>query len=188
MTELPKEIRAFVAVELPASALAALAEFQDGLKCGIRNVSWTRPEAMHLTLCFLGNIRADRLVELFAAIGGAFQGVRSFSLQLGRPGSFGGRVIWAGLETPPPELGSMATALRAACAPYSAHDEKREFNPHITLGRLRKPWSGCARAIAAKRFVPPPAWRVEKAALLRSELMPGGSRYTVLAEFPLEKS
>jgi 2'-5' RNA ligase len=187
MSGLPEEIRAFVAVELPASAVAALADLQSRLKGALRNVAWTRPEAMHLTLRFLGNIRAEQRPGLVAALDRALNGRRSFLLRLGRPGSFGGRVVWVGLETPPPELGETAAAIHAACAPFSAHDEKREFNPHITLGRMRRPWSGCARAVAAERFEPPPTWRVDTVKLLRSELRPGGSRYTALAEFALAK-
>ena len=64
MSDLPPTIRAFVAVRIPDDILARLAAFQHQLKADFRSVSWTRPEAMHLTLQFLGNIQASHLPAL----------------------------------------------------------------------------------------------------------------------------
>ena len=60
MSDLPEKIRAFVAVRIPETVLAQLASVQQQLKGKFSDVSWTRAEAMHVTLQFLGNV--DRLL------------------------------------------------------------------------------------------------------------------------------
>ncbi len=65
--------------------------------------------------------------------------------------------------------------------------EQRPFHPHLTLGRVEgAPPPGLAAAIAAGAGRPLGRWVVDAVTLLRSELAPGGSRYTPLAAWRLE--
>ena len=185
MSGLPEHIRAFVAVRIPETTRAQLADVQRQLKPELRDVSWTRPDAMHLTLQFLGDIESARVPELKSALRAVARDYSPFELELGVAGSFGNRVIWIGLQRGEEALNDLANAVRRAIASFSGHEENREFSAHVTLGRLRRPTRG---ASAALRKVSPPMfqpWIVSDFELIRSELSPRGSRYTEMGVFAL---
>jgi RNA 2',3'-cyclic 3'-phosphodiesterase len=183
---LPPLIRAFVAVRLPEETVARLAEFQMKLRPLFREASWTRPEAMHLTLRFLGNIESARVNDLTAELLVATRLKAPFSLELGAIGQFGNRVLWVGVQSGSEPLARLAEVVREACAGYGAHEEERAFHPHVTLARLRRPERGAGarlREVKAPSFA---TWQVNDVELIRSELSPRGSRYTTLAMVPLD--
>jgi 2'-5' RNA ligase len=185
MSELPSHVRAFVAVTIPDVVIAQLAAFQQRLKAEFRDVSWTRPEAMHLTLQFLGAVASESLPGLTEALENATTGMKSFEVQIAGAGSFGNRVLWVGVGRGRDSLRQMAAAVVKATLPFTAVREARDFNGHVTLGRLRVPASRTAsvlRSVAAPAFE---GWRVDRFELIRSELSPKGARYTTLATFPL---
>src|ERR1035441_9550146 len=47
-------MRAFIAIDLPESLHATLAEMQQAVRGAAQGARWTRPEGIHLTLKFLG--------------------------------------------------------------------------------------------------------------------------------------
>ena len=92
-------MRAFIAIDLPEPLHAALAEAQQAFRNACRDARWTRPEGIHLTLKFLGEIsdaQTKQVVEALAQIG-QFEPfsveVKGFGFfpQAQRP-----RVFWAG--------------------------------------------------------------------------------------------
>jgi RNA 2',3'-cyclic 3'-phosphodiesterase len=184
---LPERIRAFVAVRIPDEVLSQLGAIQQQLKRKFPEVSWTRAEAMHVTLRFLGNIESARLPELDGALRGATGGFSAFDLELSGIGSFGNRVLWAGIKRGAEPLTLLANSLRPAASTFSAHEEERPFNAHVTLGRFRRPERGVARILAELKAPQFGSWRVDHFELIRSELSPQGARYTALAEFPLQQ-
>jgi 2'-5' RNA ligase len=185
MSELPPHLRAFVAVRVPDDVIAQVTAFQQQLKPGFRAVSWTRPDAMHLTLQFLGNISSGGLPALTTVLKLVATRHGSFSLALGGAGAFSNRVLWAGMKEGAEPLKQLAEAVGEATKAFADHHETREFNAHLTLGRLRAPMRG-ASAILQKTTCPFfPAWQVHDFELIRSELSPKGSRYTTLGQFEL---
>ena len=185
MSDLPERIRAFIAVPVPESVRAGLHAFQQRLKRELSEVSWTRPEAIHLTLRFLGNIESARLDALKGALAHGTSNLQAFKLALGPAGSFGNRVIWVGLAEGIEPLTTLAKRVRIAAEPFSAHEESRAFSAHVTLGRLRRPGRGMNAKLM--KFPSPRGepWIANRFELIRSELSPHGARYTTLAEFPL---
>jgi RNA 2',3'-cyclic 3'-phosphodiesterase len=183
--ELPPLIRAFVAVTVPEDVRAELKIAQDQLRAGLHDVSWTRPEAMHLTLHFFGDVESARLREVRAALAAVTASLAPITLAVRGVGEFGGRVVWAGIYGDVDELKQLAHGIRDAVARLGFAVEKREFNPHVTLGRFRVPSRAVRTKLAAwheREFGTFVAADVE---LIRSELSPHGSRYTVLQHFRL---
>lgn len=124
-------MRAFIALELDE-------ETQDdlGALCyGLPDVRWVDPSLMHLTLHFLGDVELEPVLEALASV----PMPPSFSVTLSGVGRFlakTGGAIWVGVEDSEPLARlheSMRRALRLAGVPL----EKRKFQPHITLGRIR---------------------------------------------------
>jgi RNA 2',3'-cyclic 3'-phosphodiesterase len=185
---LPETIRAFIAVRIPKAVLAQLVSAQEQLKRKFSDVSWTRAEAMHVTLQFLGNIESARLLELEGSLRRAIEQIPSFEMELAGFGSFGNRVLWIGISHGIEPLTSVAEAVRRVTNGFDVHEEERGFNAHITMGRLRHP---SRDVVATLRELDAPAfgsWRVQEVELIRSELSPHGSRYTTLATVPLGRA
>jgi 2'-5' RNA ligase len=185
MSDLPEAIRAFIAVRIPDFILDQLAAIQNRLKEQLRDVSWTRREAMHITLQFLGKIESANVPQLHAALLDATHDTSAFELALAGLGSFGNRALWVGVGTGTERLKELARLVRSAAQPFAAHEEERPFNPHVTLGRSHQPGRGVA---AALRNCPQPifpSWKVSEFELIRSELSSKGARYSTLATLTL---
>lgn len=152
-----RSLRLFVAVKLPDEVRAALAGAIDllraaGADAGLR---WVRPEAMHLTLKFLGSTSEERLPELEDALAGATRDVAAFVLQPAGFGSFHGgrgeiqhrgtresyhynlRVVWVGVQGEIEALRLLAARVEQHLAPLGFPTEKRAFAAHLTLARVR---------------------------------------------------
>lgn len=176
-------VRAFIAVDLPAAVKTALTGIASDLDRTLSPgaVRWVRPEAMHLTLRFLGN--AD--VETLPAIGSVLDQITAahepFEMRLDQPGCFPSprrpRVIWVGLAGNEPRLLSLKADLDEALAPLGWPVEAKTFHPHLTLGRVKE--EGRVRDYTPEAAVPPLVVPVTRLLLIESELRPEGPRYTV---------
>lgn len=167
--------RLFVAVDLPrplAGRLAALAPTARGVKP-------VRPESIHLTLHFLGDVPVAAIPALAAAL----EQVRAapFAVALARRGRFPprgpARVLWVGLA-PQAALASLHAACGRAIQAVGLPIESRPFTPHITIARLGEAAdSRIAAAFLEGDGDPAAAFPVERIVLYASERTPGGSRH-----------
>jgi 2'-5' RNA ligase len=104
-------------------------------------VKWVRPENIHLSLKFLGDVDDARESELSAALqqaAGAGSEPRPVTLQITGFGVFPDyhrpHVVWAGV-TPDPGLELLQHGVEQAFAPLGFPTEARAFRPHVTLAR-----------------------------------------------------
>lgn len=191
----PSELRLFIAADLPERVKDALAKAIGELRASLRGpYRWVSPEGIHLTLKFLGNVPADRVPSLGEALVGAVHGHAPFSLRLDGTGTFPPQrspsVVWAGLGGDVDALTGLQRSIEASVEPLGFPPEQRAFSPHLTLARVRERLSrtevdGLADRLSRLRFADEEAFAVEGVSLVRSELSPGGARYTVLARVPL---
>lgn len=191
--------RTFLALELPDPVRAALAReiarLTRGLGQSLPPVRWVDPAGMHLTLAFLGELD-DAGVQ--AAIEAAEQGAastRPFRVALAGPGYFGPRsaprVIWAGVGGETRALVAAQAQLADALAARGFPRESRPFAPHLTLARVKQalPPAELERLLAAlsrSEAGDTAAMTVDGIVVMKSELRPGGARYTPLARCPFE--
>lgn len=141
-----------------------------------------RPETLHLTLAFIGDVALDRLPALHAAA----DEVRSpaFRLCLDRLGFWGhNRILWAGSRDSCPGLtalaGKLAGSLRTHGWPTGIRDGK-DFAPHVTL--VRKVVAGKPELPA----IPAMDWDCDSFVLARSRLAASGSAYEIIGRWPLD--
>ena len=191
-----KQLRLFVAVELPEPALRALADTIARLQRLAPNdaVRWVRPEGIHLTLQFLGATAEERVPLIHTALRLAVRDVAPLDVAPSGVGSFGGRanlrVVWVGLSGAGGTLAGLAERVQRATEPLGYEGEQRPFNGHLTLGRVREGASRDDRAKlhdALARFEAPrvPSFRVERVSLMQSTLGRGGAVYEQLGSYPL---
>ncbi len=187
-------LRLFIACLLPEEALSALASAQQQfLKAGAPKLRWVRPEGIHLTLKFLGEVPQERVQAIDRRLGEAVVGVRPFDLALDQLGTFGGRngprVLWAGIRGDLDRVGELQQRIEAAMAALDFSREDRAFRPHLTLARAsndlmavqQRHLEGLTRTVE----LPEVAIPVSQVSLMRSILDRSGAIYHELASFPL---
>lgn len=180
-------MRAFIAVELDPQIKKTLQAFVTALRTTRGDVRWVRPDGLHLTLKFLGEIDGDaagRVGEVLAGLAGrhepfpiGFQGTGVF------PGERDPRVLWVGVSAGP-GLAAFQDELDRVLEAEGFERERREFKPHLTLGRVKGP--GRIREVLAEldkrrgeAFGDMTARRV---ALFESRLRPEGPEYRIVRE------
>jgi len=178
-----RAVRAFVALELQPPLRAALEGLQARLRPRLGELRLVRPEAIHLTLRFLGETTAGQVEALRPALAAAAAGCPSTEVPVAGAGTFpergSPRVLWVGLELPPAVLELQRACERAARAAGFAA-EPRPFQPHLTLGRWRD------RAPRPELpAVDLGTARLDTLVLFRSETRPDGAVYSQLARFAL---
>jgi len=184
-------LRTFVAIELPAEVLHQMKQVQAQLGTLVPSgsVRWVRPEGIHLTLKFLGQVPISQLDLIGRAMTAAAQAVGPFALEIGDLGCFPDsrhpRVVWVGVNEPTGALGALQRAVESAISPLGYPSESRGFQPHLTLGRAaRDAAPGDLRRVgeivAAANVGVLGQVAVSEIALIRSDLKPGGAEYTTL--------
>lgn len=178
--------RMFIALTLPDPVRAAVA----ALETPMLGVHWTRPEQLHVTLRFLGDVLAeqrDRMLERLAAVQ-----VMSFVLPVETLGTFPPpgrppRVIWVGTGSGHPRLFQLRQRVDDALLSAGLDLDVRTFHPHITLARCTENAGPAAVewCQAQREFAAPP-FRVTSFELYASELRPDGARYSLRHSFPLK--
>lgn len=182
-TKTASAIRAFVALELPAALRAGLAETIAALAPAVPSIRWVDPAHTHLTLRFLGWTTRDRLAALeprLAALAAATPPLQSRVAGLGLfPPSGRARVLWVGIALPR-HGATLQAQCEAAAVAAGFPPERREYQPHLTLGRWRDPSPRPKLPAVDLGIV-----QLDRLVLFRSELKRSGAEYTPLSTFAL---
>jgi 2'-5' RNA ligase len=147
-----------------------------------------------VTLRFLGEVSAETAerfaAEIDRAVAGARAGALSSAGALLLPGRGRPRVLGIGFadaSSALPALAAVAQAAETAVRRLGGEAQTRAFRPHVTLGRVRRPWpreavERFAREADSLRF---PEWPVRACVLYESRLHPSGAVHTPLREWAL---
>ena len=181
-------MRTFIAIDLPEPLHLALAEAQRAFRSACPEARWTRPEGIHLTLKFLGEISDAQLrqaVEALHAIGP----ISAFPVELKGFGFFPQarrpRVFWAGIEAPP-ALAELAERVERAMEKVGFLREERPFTPHLTLARFNvpRPQPALEAALASREAASLGRFEASEFFLFESKLSPNGAQYRKVSRFP----
>lgn len=193
MGPLSRDVRAFIAIDPPATVKDFLGTLSRELQRSDANVKWVRPESIHITLKFLGEISFDCIPQLEQILPSVFSSQLPIQLSVRGIGSFPERsrprVIWAGLVDPSENLRSLAAAVDRVLEPLGFSREKRPFSPHLTLGRVQSHSGvkGLIERVQQRAEVSGPSFVADHAILFRSDLKPTGAVYSVLSRFPFHR-
>ncbi|MFO8076854.1 MAG: RNA 2',3'-cyclic phosphodiesterase [Actinomycetota bacterium] len=175
--------RLFVAVTVPSEVRARLDAALAGLRQRWPSLRWTRPEGWHLTLAFVGDCDEDRAREVSDAAAEAAAAVGPFEVALtGQLGSFGRRVLWAGVAAPE-GLVTLAERTRAGLAARGIDVDERPFSAHLTVARA--PARGRLPHARPRWQGPRSPWWVTDVRVMRSVPASGGPRYEARSAHPL---
>ncbi len=181
-------MRAFIAIDLPDSLHAALRETQQTFRSAAPDARWTRPEGIHLTLKFLGEIsdaQVKQVVESLAQIG-KFEPFRVDVQGFGFfPQARRARVFWVGVEAPP-ALAELAARVEREMEKAGFPREDRAFTPHLTLARFQvpRPQPELEAAVARQETTSLGGFEASEFFLFESKLSPQGAQYRKVMRFP----
>ena len=188
-------MRLFVALNFPPPVRQDLWQATAPLRDLDVPMKWVRPDGIHLTLKFLGEVPEERDGEVHAALQRAAAGARALTLALGGEGAGGAgekgfgvfpdftrpRVVWVGIAAEP-ALEILQHRVEQEFAPLGFATEARPFRPHITLGRAARQarprdFAGLEAALGRVEFAA--SVLVGALDLMQSTLQSGGAVYNV---------
>jgi 2'-5' RNA ligase len=187
-------VRAFVAIELSPTILQALDDLQSRLRQDVspKLVRWVRPQGIHLTLKFLGDVPKGQIETIAESLREACAPHAPLTLSVEGMGCFPNprrpRVVWVGVAEPSGALSRLQRDVERALGPLGFPPEKRGFSPHLTLGRVKGRDRDAVAALGeyvSQAKVRIGEMQVHAVHLMRSELLPGGAVYSELALAPL---
>lgn len=184
-------MRTFIAIDISDEIREALARIISHLKYAGADVKWVDPGNIHLTLKFLGEVSEEKSRLVMESIDGIAASVRPFEITVKDIGAFprveNPRIIWARLDSGVGESRQLARVVEEAMSVLGFEREARQFEPHLTIGRVKSARN--IEDLAAKigaydspRFPLLPPHLIDSIALFRSTLTPKGSLYTKIHE------
>jgi len=177
--------RLFIAIDPPAAVREQLGALYEP----VRGIAWTRPEQLHLTLRFLGDVEIALRDSLEAAL--ARVTVETFLLPVAGLGSFPprgpARVLWVGVGQGHTRLHQLRQQIDDALLGCGLDLDVRHFQPHVTLGRVRDeaPPGAVAQFLKRHQAYEAAPFRASAFVLYASELRPSGAVHTPWRVFPL---
>jgi 2'-5' RNA ligase len=184
--------RLFFAVPVPGAAREPLEAALPRLEPLLGTARLAPPGGWHLTLAFLGQVRAELADEVVRVGEAAVAGVAPARLRLEGAGTFPegrkARVLWAGVGGDAEVLVRLSAALAEAGKAAGLRSEDRPLVPHLTLARFSTPVRVATEALdlVAAAAAAGPSWEARALACYRSTLGgPRGARYRVVREFAL---
>lgn len=182
-------LRAFLAIELPQDLKEGIFRLgQELIDSGVK-IRPVAKTAMHLTVKFFGDVTANQVELIKAAMEKSAEIFPPFSLSAHGLGAFPGyknpRVVWVGVAGDTLILENLALDLEKRWQAIGFAPEDRPFKGHLTVGRAMdridpQILAGALKTLGSFSSEP---FAVKAITLYRSELLPGGPRYAVLARY-----
>jgi 2'-5' RNA ligase len=177
-------IRCFAALPIPAASREALGRALEPFLDQRWPVRWVRPEGVHVTLKFFGEVAQERSEAIAESLDFAVAGIGPLPLTLTGFGAFPGpdrvRVLWAGVDAPA-ALELLQDRIETRAEELGFAGEGTIFRPHVTIGRVRE-GERIPRAESDRLFAAPLAssFTADRVVLYGSTLRDGGAEYTEL--------
>jgi len=187
-------MRCFIAIDINEQIRMALGNLQDELrsKADIKksDVKWVRPEAIHLTLKFLGEIKDEQVVDICNITEEVASRHENFELDVESVGHFGGRsarVLWVGAGQDCENMLQLQEDLEEQLDLAGWPKEARKFSAHLTLCRIRNPKAGIKLAQMTQEYkdLTLGTMPADSISVYQSQLTPKGPIYTLLGNYKL---
>lgn len=181
-------IRLFIALEIPEdvkdlvySRLQESSEYTSGYK-------WEPKEKIHLTLKFIGDIQKELLPDIIREIE-FVKDFSTFNCNISKFGFFFRKgqpvILWCNCDAGD-KINSLVSELNLRLEKFGIEKDKRNFNGHLTLLRIKKRVSeNFIKSFKELKFESI-QFSCNKIALIESELKPSGSEYKVLKIYELK--
>ena len=184
-------IRAFLAIEPPKEIIRKISDIQNCLKKLLNmDIRWVKPEGMHLTLKFLGDVPEKDALNISSASGEAASSVGPLGFSVSGLGVFPDirrpRVVYLELKGDTDKLASFQKKLEGILAEIGFPEEQRPFRAHLTLGRVKsaRGIADLAKELEKRDIYTAGEFMATELCLFKSDLTSKGAVYTKLAVCP----
>lgn len=188
-----------MAIEIPKTIRMELAEHIAYLKQDVpaRMVRWVRPEGIHLTLKFLGDVPIDSIDQISATLKRICHGYIPFTVNISEFGCFPNfrrpRILWVGVQDLSTQLSDLHGEIEDGLSKLGFEREARRFHPHLTIGRVKRirdhvESQRLAAVLEDAKIGDIGQLHVNDVSLMKSDLKPIGAVYTKLVAARLEGS
>lgn len=189
-------MRTFIAIDIPAPIESKLESLVSRLKTNTPDeaVRWVRPQSIHLTLKFLGEVKPDFIGQIERVVKPLAAGTGKLNFEVGGFGVFPNRkrprVLWVGVHNDLEAIVELRNALEHRFEEFGFEADRRRFTPHLTLGRVKRGTSKSglerlAKALSSIDVGVLGEMQVSEIVLFESQLSPRGANYRPLQTFEL---
>lgn len=177
-------MRLFVAIELPMELKQQIGARVESVRQQLPVASWGKAETYHVTLAFIGDQPESIVTAIAAQLQASVREAR-FGVEIKGAGFFPNarraRVAWIGLS-PADRLAALATEVREGLRRVHVAFDEKPFKPHLTLARLKAPWSETDAALLTKAFDQfDGGFTVREVTLFSSQLSAKGATHRAVA-------
>ena len=187
-----QKIRTFVAVETSPAVRGRAAELIDELRGAGAEVKWVEPQNLHVTLKFLGDVESGAIHQVCQAVEQAVADAAPFEFEVRGAGAFPDtrrpRTVWLGIGQGGHQIIALNERIEPPLKKLGFPKEARRFQPHLTIGRIRRGGPGVAelgKLIAEHEDLEIGRTHVGEAIVFSSQLGRSGPTYEALAHAPL---
>ena len=188
------KIRSFVAIEVPTTIQDEIfrqtTQFRKLYPSPI--IRWVKPDNIHLTLKFLGDISLSDLESINFELVKETSIIKPFFISFTHLGVFPNplnpRILWIGVKSPE-ILGELHRSIERIVSRFGIESEKRPFSPHLTLGRIatKNSFHNLENFFYEMEMIN--VSNIEKVIIssmkiFKSDLKPGGPFYSVIHNIP----
>ena len=155
------------------------------LQSGLEGARWVRPEKLHLTVRFIGEVDEPTARDVEDTLGRLM--VPGFDIYLSGIGVFDPgnrpRSLWEGVKDATP-LAALHEKCNQALRSLNVMEERRKYMPHVSLARLvNVDPTNLGYFLEGNSLFDAPPFRPQGFSLIRSYLTKHGAAYEILNEF-----
>jgi 2'-5' RNA ligase len=179
--------RIFISVNLSDEARSKVFDYIENLRKEFIDlkVRWDKPEKLHITLKFLGDIEVEKISEIVEVVEKVAKRFSKFKLKITESGIFPTvkkpRILWFGLFDEKGSLKKINDGLESELERIGFAKDKRNFKPHLTIVRLREPQkSGELVKKHLENKFEPVEFEVSEIVIYESKLQSTGSIYILV--------
>lgn len=176
--------RLFVAIEIPGKIKEKIIALQKNFDSQSDDVSWVKPENMHLTLVFLGDTDYNQIPNIIACLERLKDD--AFEVSLAEIGGFPNldkaHTLWIGVRNnlALSALFYLREKIAKCLRGLSLNVDEKNFIPHITIARFKK-----RREVKLKLGKNLGKFEAREFILFDSTLTQEGAKHKIIKKFPL---
>jgi len=189
-----KLLRTFISVTLPKDIVALSKMLQTTVTPHKNNIKWVSAGNIHLTLKFIGPTSAETAKTINEILQKLVVDFEVINLRINTTGCFPHpkqpRVLWLGIDGELDKLKNLINKINYELEKIGiTFDAKKEYLPHITLGRIKYPPNSPPNItnFLNANFTPL-KFDVNRIRLIGSELFPNGPIYSILGTHIFQKN
>lgn len=178
--------RLFVALPIPAHVRVLAEAAAAPARELAPELTWTRPGGWHVTLAFLGEVPAEDVRGVEAAVADAVAGRAPVRCELGAAGRFDRRVLWLAVhDRPDGAVAALGSTVQHGLAAAGLPVTERVVRPHLTLARASRGGAAIDDHVVASVAPVAASWEAGEVELVRAHLGDGPARYEPVGAWSL---